>query len=328
MGIWVNCSSKIINSKSGYYFILIAAALTALVHVLSKPLLEVNLNSSEISPVVMAFLIYLISGVFYTPISKKSKPINKLNRKHFFIILLIGIAEVSALITYLFGLKTTTAVNASIFSNGEIIFSLLIAMIIFKEKLHSREIFPFSLIIFGMMVIPIFSDLIQNGMKLDSLVTGDVLVIISGLFYAIDISLCKFVSEHVDSKRLAQLVSFICAGIALCFLLFLEIPLSIKPVEIPSVLFIAIAGPGLSTLFFLTGLKLIGAVRTILLYSTTSVFGIIFAGLFLSESITIMNIISVCMVSVGIFALRNKIAENEHEEIPSLQKNRRSTIYL
>ena len=35
---------------------------------------------------------------------------------------LIGITEVAALITYFYGLSAATAVNASIFSNSEIIF--------------------------------------------------------------------------------------------------------------------------------------------------------------------------------------------------------------
>lgn len=307
-----------ISTRSGYYFILIAAALTALVHVLSKPILEINHSPFEINPIIMAFLIYLTSGLFYTPLARKSES-RKYSRKLIFFVLLIGLAEVSALTTYLFGLKTSTAVNASIFSNSEIIFSLLISIIVFREKLHLRESIPFSLIIMGIVVIPITTDLIQNDMRLDSLISGDLLVIISGLFYALDIILCKLVEDHINARKLAQLVSFICAGLALSFAFILNIPLDVELIQLPSIVFIAIAGPGLSTIFFLTGLKLIGAARTVLLYSTTSVFGIVFAGLFLSESITIMNIVSVVMVTIGIFFLRNKIIEKEDTESLSSQ---------
>jgi hypothetical protein len=61
-------------------------------------------------------------------------------------------------------------------------------------------------------------------------------------------------------------------------------------------------------------LKIIGTVRTVLLYSTTAVFGVIFSGLFLSETITTTDIFSLGLVLVGIFLLRNKLAGKESEE--------------
>ena len=116
------------KSNSGYYFIIIAAALSALIHVISKPMLENSTHSIEINPIVMAFLIYFICGIFFTPVAKKSHSISKFGKKDWLFMGLIGIAEVSALITYFYGLSTSTAVNASIFSNSEIIFALVIAM--------------------------------------------------------------------------------------------------------------------------------------------------------------------------------------------------------
>lgn len=85
--------------------------------------------------------------------------------------------------------------------------------------------------------------------------------------------------------------------------------------QIPNILVMSVAGTGMSTLFFLMGLKLIGAVRTVLLYSTTSVFGILFSGVFLSEVVTYTDIISVVLVLSGIFLLRNRLAETEEIDV-------------
>ena len=50
-----------------------------------------------------------------------------------------------------------------------------------------------------------------------------------------------------------------------------------------------------------------------LLYSTTSVFGVLFSGIILSETITAIDVISLALVLAGIFLLRNRLAEGEHD---------------
>jgi drug/metabolite transporter (DMT)-like permease len=316
---------KISTFSSGYCLVILAATLAAFVHVAAKPLLEIDSNSFEINPIVMAFLIYLVCGLFFTPLARNTKSVYKIKRKHIFIMMLIGLAEVSALITYFFGLKDSTAINASIFSNGEIIFSLIIAMIVFKEKLHLRESIPFSMIIIGMIIIPIGNNLYQNDMNINSLVMGDMLIILSGFLYAIDITLCKYVGDRFNSKRISQIVSFFCALFAFIIAIIFQIPIEIDFTQIPQIMFIAILGTGLSALFFLMGLKILGSVRTVLLYSTTSIFGVIFSTLFLSEIVTYVDILSIGIVLVGIFLLRNKLSEGESNTQQS-QENKKGII--
>jgi drug/metabolite transporter (DMT)-like permease len=308
----------------GYYFIILAAALSSLVHVISKPMLETG-SSIEINPIVMTFLVYMICGAFFTPVARNTDPIKKFSQKDIVFMILIGASEVAALATYFFGLENSSAVNASIFSNSEIVFSLIIAMTVFKEKLNIKEYIPFSMIIVGMMVIPIGSDIVENGMKLQNIMTGDLLVILSGFLYAVDITVCKYIGDRYDSRRVTQITSFVCAIIALLFIVILQIPIEFEIYNIPSIATIAVLGTGMSTLLFLAGLKKIGAVRAILLYSTTSVFGVIFAAMFLAEQITLINIVSLLITLSGIFLLRKKLAGSELDEQPALvqsQKNK------
>jgi drug/metabolite transporter (DMT)-like permease len=90
--------------------------------------------------------------------------------------------------------------------------------------------------------------------------------------------------------------------------------MNVELTQLPNILIMSIIGTGMSTLFFLMGLKLIGEMRTILLYSTTSVFGILFSWMFLSEVVTPTNIFSSMLVFAGIFLLRNKLAGTETSE--------------
>ena len=303
------------KSKYGYYIIILAAALTALIHVISKPMLESSSeNIFEINPVVLAFLIYFIAGIFFTPISKNTNSISKFGKKDWMFMGLIGTAEVLALITYFFGLKTSTAVNASIFSNSEIVFALIIGMLLFKERLHIKECIPFSMIIIGMIGIPVGNDLIQNNFSFGQLVTGDLLIIVSGALYAIDITLCKYLGDKFDVKKVTQILSFICAAVAIAIIMIFEIPMEVDIVQLPGIIIIGALGTGMSTLFFLISLKMIGTVRTVLLFSTTSVFGVLFSGIFLGEAISISDIFSLILVLSGIFFLRNKIAGKDTVE--------------
>jgi drug/metabolite transporter (DMT)-like permease len=296
------------SKKYGYYLIILSAALSAIIHVVSKPMLENSETVIEMNPVVMAFLIYFIGGIFFTPLAKKTSPISKFGKKDWAFMGAIGIAEVAALITYFYGLSTTTATNASIFSNSEIIFALVIAMLVFKERLHIKECIPFSMIVIGMIAIPIGGDLFQNGFNVSHMVTGDLLMILSGVLFAIDITLCKYLADKFDERRVTQIVSFVCAAVAISIIVIFQIPMDIDFAQLPGIVTVAILGTAMSTLFFLMALKIIGTVRTVLLYSTTAVFGVIFAGVFLAETITVMDIFSLALVLTGIFLLRNKLA--------------------
>lgn len=63
-------------------------------------------------------------------------------------------------------------------------------------------------------------------------------------------------------------------------------------------------GFGASLFFFLNSLKRIGTVKTILLFSTSSIFGMIFAKIVLNENITIYQIIAVAVILGGCYLVK------------------------
>jgi len=297
----------------GYVIILTAAALAALLHVISKPLLDYSsLNMAEINPITLAAIIYIINGLFFTPLTKKNPDsVGKIDKKNLFLLTVIGIAEVSAIITYFFGLKESTAVNASILTNGEILFSILVAITVLRERLHKKEAPAFFLIIAGIILLPVVYDLYNNGMVLTDLVFGNLLIILSGVFVAIDINLCRYVNRKIGPKKITQVVSFVGAGFAFGLIAIFQIPFDVSVAHLPGIAIIGIFGTGMATFFFLIALRLIGTVRTVLLYSTTSTFGVIFAAILLQESITLQNVFSIILVTAGLYLLRNRLGTIE-----------------
>ena len=308
-------SHRLSNSTQlGYVLIITSSILYAFTHVIAKPMLGDSSTTDEIitqgiNPIVLAACIYMLNGLFFTPIASKKNnvSIKNLGSKNMILLSMIGIAEVSALMVYFFGLKDTTAINASIFSNAEIIFSILIVIIVFQEKIRKNELIPFLMIIIGIIILPITYELYKNDLNMSSFLLGDVLIILSGLFYAIDVNLSKYVSNKIDAKRITQITSFASGLFALLIIVILDIPFNINLSDILPISFLAFAGTGIATLFFVMALKLLGGVKTILLYSSTSIFGIIFSSIILLEEITLIDIVSVTIVISGIYLMRRKL---------------------
>ena len=301
------------NSKSsiGILVILTSSCLYALTHVISKPLVESN-SHAEINPLVLVFIIYIINGVFFTPFARrKSSSTSKIGKKNLILIAGIGVAELTGMIFYFFGLKDSSAVNASIFDNAEIIFALMIAIIIFRDRLKKNELVPFFMIVSGVMVLPVMYDIYQYGALDSNLFYGNILIIFSGLFLAIDVNLYRFVSEKISSHRIMQIYSFSGGLFALGMIFALGVPIEIELGQMLPVTLVSLLGVGLPTIFFLISLRLIGSVKTIIIYSTTSIFGIVFAALILGESFSYVHAISTAIVIAGIFMLRKKLSDND-----------------
>jgi len=304
-----------------------SAAFTGLTNAFAKPLIDIEgFPTMEISPIALVAMIYLINALFFTPFTKNSVPVRTIGRRNMFFLVLIGIAEVSALMTYFFGLKETTAINSAILSEGEMIFSLLIAVTVLRERLRRNELTPFAMIIVGMVLIPVGIDLYENGFTLSNIVFGDCLILISGLFYALDINLCKYVAKRLDARRITQLSSLVSGVFAVGLMVMFNIPFNVDWSQVPSIVLLAIIGTGIAAFLFIIALRLIGAIRTLLIYSTSAAFGVVFSSIFLGEAITIANVVSITLVMGGIFLLRNRLAEDDSynieksPETPSLRK--------
>jgi len=307
----VEIISRINQSKQkfyniGYVLALSSAVLASLMHVVPKELLDNGIN--DVSPITLAFVIYIVNGLFFTSVSKKSTPISKITKKNWIFLSLIGIAEVLGLITYFFGLKDSSAANAAVLNSSEIIFSMFIAIIILKERLQKKEMGPFTLIILGVIILPVGYDMYNTGFMFSNMVIGDFLILLSGVFFAADINISKYVSDRIDSKRITQITSFVSGLVALGIMLTLDIPFDISFTHIPGILLSGLLGTGIATFFFVLSLKFIGSVRTTLLYSTGTAFGVMFSWIILGEAILIINILTVIMIILGIFFLRKRIS--------------------
>ena len=301
-------NSKLKTSTTiGFVVAILAAAFSALPNVFPKSLMEENGLDIIPNPIMLVFVIYVVNGLFFTGIAKNKNPINKISKATIGLLVLLGIVESAGTLAYTVGLQETSALNASILVNGETIFAILLGITIFHERLSKNEILPFMLITVGAIFLPLSADIYNHGLDLTDFVFGDMLIVLSGFFYSLDTFIAKKIDASISTRRIVHMMS--CSGaLFTLFLMFLfDIPFDITLEQISIMSFVGFFGIGVTMLFFVMALRLIGAVRTVLIYSTTTIFSVIYSSLYLAEVVTLFNILSVGIVMFGLYALRNRL---------------------
>ncbi len=297
----------------GLIIALLAAIFASTINVVGKTLVDPSYGYVEdaVHPLNLAILLGLISGLFFTPFARGKKSPAKFGKKTLFFVLMLGVMDVLAITTNFFGLNHTTAINATILINTELLFTVIIAFTVFRERIQKRETFPLGLIAVGSLVLPILIDISKNGTFVSGFVFGDMMIIIAALFFAVDISIARYVSNIVPATRISQISAFAGIPFAMFLMIIFQIPFDFPMEQMPAIVYMGIFVSGLSYFFFVIALRLIGAIRTVLIYSTTTVFGILFSGFFLGEQVTVLNIFSVIVILIGIYLLRKKFAKLE-----------------
>lgn len=130
---------KLSDNNKGILLALVAAICYSISSPLSKLLL------AYITPTLLAGFLYIGAGVcmlfvylFRFSFKKKIKKEVSLTKKDIPYVIGMVILDIAAPILMMFGLKITSAANASLLNNFEIVMTSLIALIIFKEKISKR----------------------------------------------------------------------------------------------------------------------------------------------------------------------------------------------
>src|SRR5215208_3441627 len=236
----------------GYGAAVAAAVLFGSVSSLSKPAL------SDINPVWLSSMVYLIAAATMIPIIRvKTQNISlsfSLKRKDYFLIIAIALCgAVIAPTLYFFGVKQGLASNASVLLNGEMAFTVLLAIFFFKEKLDRIGYIGVILIFMGITIVSAENSLTWNLSTSTSLQesilkfrvgSGDVLILISALFWAVDNNISKILTQRVNVARIVQLKSAIGGTILLLITVVFSIPIveDINLIQILNIVALGIGG--------------------------------------------------------------------------------------
>jgi drug/metabolite transporter (DMT)-like permease len=135
--------------------------------------------------------------------------------------------------------------------------------------------------------------------------TGNMLVLVATAFWALDNNINKVILQEGTSViKLIQLKSLF-GGIISLFIVFLfGVSFTVNFYQISNLLLLSLGGFAGSLFLFLKGMKEIGVIKSVTVFSTSSIFGVIFAFLFLNESIEQWRLIfSLLMIMPGIYLI-------------------------
>ncbi len=130
------------NIKSKHNKAIFQAVLAAALYALSMPFSKMLLQ--EVPPMMTAAFLYLGAGVgmsiigFIRSKHQKERTEQKLTRKELPYTIAMVALDIAAPIFLMFGLTMTTAANASLLNNFEIVATAIIALFIFRETISRR----------------------------------------------------------------------------------------------------------------------------------------------------------------------------------------------
>lgn len=282
----------------GYLSVLFAAVLFGSVFSLAK----IPLNT--IDPLVLTAIVYTISGLALIPFAKASFTFER--RDDYFYILIVTIfGGVLAPVLLMYGLQVTAASTAAILTNGEIVFTIALSSIFFGEKPHGLVgLFAVILVVIG-LVIATTEDLkaLESILELN---VGNIMILASMFMWAIDNNVSRRLTSRASPAKIAMVKSLAGGLVLIAIALALGKGNTIMEIKFDMWILIvgmSIAGFGGALLLFLEGIKRIGTVKTMSMFSLTPIFGIVIAALTLGESLTLFQGIATGLVIVGIILI-------------------------
>ncbi|MDH2906484.1 MAG: DMT family transporter [Candidatus Nitrosotalea sp.] len=292
----------------GYTSALIASVFFGAVPAIAKPMI------SNINVLLLSSIAYLIAALTFTPIAKKAKTV--LAKKDYVILAAISVCGAAAApYLYFLGLRQSSAADTSLLSNVEIMFTVLFGLIFFKERLRPVGFIAVAMVVLGVIVITTDLQFSESFLQLNA---GHFFILGSMALWALDNNLSRIISTKIDTARLVQLKSVIGGLILLGAVFLLGVPLDISTPQIPYVILLSAIGFGGSLYFFLQSLKRIGTIRTIVIFSMSSVFGLVFASVFLHEQISLYQAAAIAVMLTGIYLVNRKESIKEKIEPSSV----------
>lgn len=259
-------------TKTGIVSALAAAFLFGVTTPVAKVLL------TDTGPVILAGLLYLGAGVVLLIYRKTvlylssdiRRSESKVSRSE--IPCLAGAVVAGGIlgpVLLMTGLTSLPAGTASLMLNGELVITLLLAVLLFHEPVDRRTISAILLVLVGGVLISWDPDA-ASGFSY-----GAVLILLACFAWAIDNNLTRRIADK-DPTAIVMVKGLSAGTVTVLIGLLIGESLPVSSI-IPAILIVGAAGFGLSLLLFIYGLRSLGTTRTVSLFATAPFIGLITA---------------------------------------------------
>lgn len=285
----------------GYLSVILASALFGSVFTVAKVPL------ATIDPLALSAVVYIISGLALIPFARASFRLER--RELRYMVLVTAFGAVAAPVLLLYGLQQTQASDAAILTNGEVLFTIILSSLFFGERPHGKAgVFAIGLVVAGLFMATTNMKFSETIIEFNA---GNLLILASMSMWAVDNNISRKLTTFstISPSKIAMIKSLfgglVILGIALAAGKWGAIA-SIQPGLWLIIVVMAVSGFGAALLFFLEGIKRIGTIKTMSVFSMVPIFGIAIAAITLGESISVFQAIATAFVVTGILIVSRR----------------------
>lgn len=255
------------KNRTAIFSAILAAALYALNAPVSKLLLQ------GVQPSMMAALLYLGAGLGMLAMGIIRRAAGKpsaeqhLTRKDWPYTLGMIVLDVLAPIFLMIGITRTTAANASLLNNFEIVATSLIALLIFKEKISRR--------LWGAIGLIVLSSALLTAEDASSLTfsMGSVFVLLASCCWGLENNCTRMLSMS-DPQEIV-IVKGLGSGLGALIVAFLSGESFPALRYVPAALLLGFVAYGLSIYFYVYAQRHLGAAKTSAYYAIAPFIGVL-----------------------------------------------------
>ena len=277
-------------NKSIFYAIM-AAALYALNAPVSKLLLQ------NVPPTMMAGFLYLGAGVgmaamgFFRSKAGHGKRGSRLTKEDLPYTLGMVVLDIAAPIFLMIGLTRTTAANASLLNNFEIVATSIIAMMIFKEKIGRRLWIAISLITLSTILLSV-----EDASSLQ-FSFGSLFVLAACVCWGLENNCTRCLSKN-DPLEIVVIKGFGSGIGSVVIGLFVSESLPLWG-DILKILLLGFVAYGLSIYFYVYAQRDLGAAKTSAYYAVAPFIGMLLSFIILREIPGMLFFIALAIMIAG-----------------------------
>ena len=277
----------------------ICAILAAAFYALNSPLSKVLLGS--VDPTMMAALLYLGAGAGMavvrllesrTALAEEAKGLTRQDLPYVIGMVLLDIA---APISLMLGIRLTSAANASLLNNFEIVATSLIALVIFKERISPRLWLGIGLVTLSSILLSV------EDVKSFSLSAGSLFVLLACVCWGFENNCTRNLS-HSDPV-LIVVIKGIFSGLGSLMVAFLSGESFPALGSAAMAMALGFVAYGLSIVFYIYAQRELGAAKTSAYYAIAPFIGVALSLVIFREIPTSSFLIALAVMMAGAWAV-------------------------
>ncbi|MDU9375805.1 hypothetical protein McpSp1_03840 [Methanocorpusculaceae archaeon Sp1] len=274
------------------------AVLAAVLYGISSPAAKLLLES--VPPALLASLLYLGAGIGMFAVSIIQSSRNKVRReaplgkKDLPYVIGMILLDIAAPVLLMFGLSMTTAANASLLNNFEIVTTALVAFFVFREAIDRRLGFAIILIVFASILLTVE----DAGSLVFS--QGSILVLLACVAWGFENNCTRMLSLK-DPVEIVVIKGFGAGTGALILAFFAGEVIFSSMGSILAALMLGFFAYGLSIYFYVLAQRTLGAARTSAFYAVAPFIGVALSFIIFRTELTLSFAVATIIMILGAY---------------------------